>query len=213
MIGNSNIDFKNGTYKVTEPYLIEFIKYLNTLGINALFVSFFIKRSVTVMVLSVQDVFDARKVAKTNGVIILNSLFSLFDKYDILLNSKKADWDPNFFISFDSFEFSCVYKLTIRCREKVIQELNNNGIYPREVYCRNTDSNYSILPGYYIFFKNQEELDRVDDSMKQIIKRVCAQVLTDEDKSGFFAPRKIEIGYMDAVTNSYAMGHLARDAE
>ena len=206
-------DFKNGTFQQKGPLFIEFIDYLKTWGINALFVIYEDSNCMVIELLTVQEVLNARAVFKVNGEVILDEFFSLVEKYNSKLYFEKSKWSPNHFIDFSSFDFVCIDRLARRSRKKVIQELNEVGIYPREVFCRNTDSNYSILPGYYIFFKTPEELKRVDDSMKQVIKRVCDKVLAEEDKSGFFSPDKIEIEFCDAVTDSYAVGQLSRDID
>jgi len=207
------VDFENGNFQQQDPLFIKFIDYLKTLGINALYVVFENSNCMVVEVLTPSEVLNANEIFKLNGEIILDKFFSLIEEFNAKLFFEKSKWSPNHFIDFSSFDFVCIDRLARRSRKKVIQELNEVGIYPREVFCRNTDSNYSILPGYYIFFKTPEELKRIDDSMKQVIKRVCDKVLAEEDKSGFFEPYKIEIGYMDAVTDGYSLGHLSRDVD
>ena len=214
MFKNPIIDYENGSYINTEPLIQECIEYLKSININALVLScYFGAPHFSITVSTIQDVFDARKIAKVKGNEIIEEFYHLHKKYGIQEKLPMIVINPDSIISFSSFEYLCIDHLTRRCRKRVLWELNHNGIYPHEVFGRNTDSNYSILPGYYIFFKNPDELKKANEPQRIFIKDICINVLSEEDKSGTFKPEKIEFDFFDAITNNYSMGHLARDAE
>lgn len=211
MIKNPVVDFENGTYQIEEPVIFDCIKYLKSNGITALFINCYLEAPhINVVVQTNTERNTAREFIKQNGKTVLYDFFQIISKQHEF-QSRVLDFDPNFIISFESFELICVDCLARRCRNVVKQELNNEGISHYEVYCRNTNINHSILPGYYIFLNGLHELEKMDGYKKQKIKSICDRVLAREDKTGFFSPEKIEIDFMDALTNRYALGQLSRD--
>ena len=67
------------------------------------------------------------------------------------------------------------------------------------------------MPGYNLVFETPKDLAEIDTEMRITIESICDKILSDNNTSGHYDKRKIELSYYDAITDSKLLYGMFRE--
>jgi hypothetical protein len=213
MTNQTIINWDTGTVKESEPVFIEFNNCLKKFGLNIVFTQFSNSNYLSIYVFSISDVEKAKKIASEKYLEIIDSFFSIANKFGQPLKYDRTEWKNYSVNNIYSFEISCIEKVIRSSKLSFTKELNSQlTIKPKYIFCHSAEEhNYNIMPGYNIVFDNPNELDKIDESIKENIDNICNALLVQNDKTGFYSRDKIEIKYFDSITSSKSLYGMSRE--
>jgi len=192
---------------------IEFIDFLKSIGIDALFTKYYGTNYLSIWVFSIDDVQTAKQIAKTNYQEIITYFKSLLTKYDYPADFDKYEWKDFSVSSFYSFEIDCISDLVRRCKQQIIDkvniELKNK---PEYIFCHNAEQqSYSIMPGYRFVYTDPKKLQQCLESDQGKINTICDTILKAIDKTGFYKFDKIQVSFFDTVSSASSLYGMSRE--
>jgi hypothetical protein len=207
------IDFENGTITELDPLTIEFNDFLRTVGIDALYTKYHDTNYLSIWVFSIDDVRQARQIAKTNYGDIISFYKRLLTKHRHSADFDKYEWKDFSVSSINSFEIDCIGALVRRCKEKIIDKINLElKNKPEYIFCHSDEEKlYSIAPGYRFVYRDAKALQQsaVIDQIK--IHAICDTILKEGDKAGFYSFDKIQVSFFDKLTSASSLYGMTRE--
>jgi hypothetical protein len=207
------IDYEHGKVNGLDSMTIEFIDFLKSLGIDALFFKYQGTNYLSIWVTSIEDVRNSKHIAKTNFQEIIDYFKSLLTKYSYPADFNKYEWKDFSVSSIYSFEISCVSNLVRRCKQQVIDKVNHElKIKPEYIFCHSEEEqSYSFMPGYNFIYSDPTKLMGSSDKEQGIIRSICDTILKANDKSGFYKLDNIQISFFDKVTSASSLYGMSRE--
>lgn len=207
------VDYEYGKVHRLDPMAIEFIGFLKSLGIEALFSKYHGTNYLSIWVYGIDDVRRAKEIAEINFRQIISHFKSLLTKYNYPTGFEKEVWSAFSVSSIYSFEICCVNNLVRRCKKQIIDMVNlavkNKPVY---IFCHGEDEqSYSIMPGYHFIYPNPQKLQLSSISEQDKIKDICNSVLKANDKAGVYTFDKIKFSFFDKVTSASSLYGMSRE--
>lgn len=213
MTNQTIINWETGTIKEKEAVFIEFNNYLKELGLNIVFTQFSNSNYLSIYAHSIEDVENAKKIIGEKSSEVIDKFFSIVNKHGKVLKCDRSEWKDYSVDNIYSFEISCIGKVVRDSKASFTKELNTRlTVKPKYIFCHSAEEqNYSRMPGYYIVFDNPKDLEKIDENVKNNIDGICDTLLSQNDKTGFYARSKIEIKYFDTITNEKSLYGMSRE--
>lgn len=192
---------------------IEFINFLKSLGIDALFSKYYGTNYLSIWVTGIDDVRRAKEIAKSNFQQIIAHFKTLLTKYDYPPDFEKEVWSDFSISSIYSFEIACISDLVRRCKQQIIDRVNHElKIKPEYIFCHSEEEqSYSIMPGYHFIYSDPKKLQQSSTTDQDKIKDICETVLKANDKTGLYKFDKIQISFFDKVTSASSLYGMSRE--
>ena len=207
------IDYENGTLTELNFLTTEFNDFLRTIGIDALFTKYYDTNYLSIWVFSIENVKQAKEIAKANYIDIITYFKNLLTKHNYPTDFNKYEWKDFSVSSIYSFEIDCIGDLVRRSKQQIIDkvnlELKNK---PDYIFSHSAEQqSYSIMPGYRFVYTDPKTLRQSYDSDQSKINTICDTILKINDKTGFYNFDKIQISFFDKVTSASSLYGMSRE--
>ena len=210
------IDWENGSYREFDPFFVEFNAYLTEIGVPVAFTKYNGSNCFRVSVLSVEDVFLARRLLADNAQNCIDTFFAIAQQHgrDFPEWAQQKCWEPQNVNHVTSFEVKCMTAVVRKSKKEVKATLAERlNVRPNHVFCHSeNDNDYSLLPGDVLFFEGQhEKLIALNDADKKAIQGLCNQIVRKNDKTGFCQKYTCSILCCDEITHPNSLYGFSRE--
>ncbi|MDL2313611.1 hypothetical protein LJC36_01365 [Desulfovibrio sp. OttesenSCG-928-C14] len=210
------IDWENGSYREFDPFLVEFNAFLVEIGVPVAFTEYSGSNYLRTSVLSVEDVFLARRILSAKAHDCINVFFDLARQHGRVFPewAQRENWEPQNINNVSSFEVKCMTAVVRKSKAEVRAALASQlDIQPKYVFCHSeNDDTYTLLPGYVLFFEGaHEKLLALDDTGKTRIRTLCDQIVRKNDKTGFCRRYECNLLCCDEITHPGSLYGFSRE--
>lgn len=215
-ISMADVDWELGTYSESDPFLAEFNAYLAGIDVPVAFTRYDGSNYISTYVPSIGDVFLAREVLTAHASATIDAFFIIARKHGYIFKewAQRERWEPENINHVYSFEVACMREVVRKSKEEVRRALGTQlGIKPEYVFSHSeNDADYTLLPGYVLFFyKAHEQLLALDDAAKKQIRALCNDIVRKNDKTGFCKKYHCALLCCDEITHPDSLYGFSRE--
>ncbi|MDL2216125.1 hypothetical protein LJB81_00160 [Desulfovibrio sp. OttesenSCG-928-M14] len=212
----ATIDLENGSYREFDPFLVEFNAFLVEIGVPVAFTEYSGSNYFSVSVLSVEDVFLARRILSEKAQDCINVFFDLARQHGRVFPewAQRECWEPQNVNHVLSFEVKCMADVVRKSKAEIQAALASQlGIRPKYVFCHSeNDDDYKLLPGYVLFFHGEhDKLLALDEAAKARIRALCDEIVRKNDKTGFCKRYECNLLCCDEITHPDSLYGFSRE--
>ena len=197
MMSHEGVDRVHGTFTEDIPWHSEFVDYVKTLGINAVFVVYYGSNYISLYVQSLVDALNAKDILSQDGMeaVMTDKFFELAKKSGYVFNGRgvRGRWQTEgLYLNYIySFELDCMDATVRECKEAVTAQLAQNSLFPppKYVFCHSGSEysrEFSYAPGYTVIFDGEVIAAEVEVNYRTEIIRIIRNVLLDHDRLGYW---------------------------